>query len=103
MKPYHLLITVATAGVPVRVSADVLLRAFSIHFKPLAANSGAKMYLGIASDFGKATGVNLITDISTAGNFSQTATDASARLHPADYWIDADTSGDKLVVTYWSS
>jgi hypothetical protein len=101
MQPNCALITVPTAGTPVQLPAapggvEALL------IKALASNLGSTVYVGRASNFGKTSGNNLITDLTGAdATFSLTTKEARNRIYLEQYWVDAATSGDKLLVTWW--
>jgi hypothetical protein len=101
MQPHCAVITVPTAGVPVQLPAapggvEALL------IKGLASNLGGTVYVGRASNFNKTTGVNLITDLNGAdATFTLAAKEARNRIYLEQYWVDAATSGDKVLVTWW--
>lgn len=95
-KPVTIVVTVVTAGTPVQVSATNIA-CNTASFVAVNGNSGANCYVGDTSGFNKTTGVGYIskTPYSIASQY------ASNPLNLADYWVDADTSGDKVAVTYW--
>ena len=101
MQPNCALITVAAAGSPVQLPA-VSGGVEALMIKALASNLGGTVYVGRASNFNKTSGTDLIIDLNGVGEvFSITTKDANNRIDPVQYWVDAATSGDKLLVTWW--
>ena len=102
MQPFSLVIPVPSAGTPVQLTADNSIACVSMLIKALPSNSGPSVYVGRAAAFNPSTGANLIVDINGADqSFLIQAPDNTNRIVPAQYWVDAATSGDKLLVTYW--
>ena len=74
----------------------------SLLIKALASNAGPAVYVGRAANFNAGSGAGLIVDINGVNqSFSVQAPDATNRIVPSQYWVDAANSGDKLLVTYW--
>jgi len=102
MLPKCLLIAVPTAGTPVQLTADTSIACVSLLIKALDSNAGAAVYVGRAPNFNATSGVDLIADLNGADqSFLVQASDNANRIVPAQYWVDAANSGDKLLVTYW--
>ena len=102
MQPKCVLITVPAAGTPVQVSADSSIVCVSMLIKSLASNAGPTVYVGRSANFNKTSGADLIVDINGVDqSFLVQASDSTNRIIPSQYWVDAVTSGDKLLVTYW--
>ena len=111
MKIFVEVVTVTTAGTPVVMpvpTGDTSndKRYCQIDVFALGANTGTNAYLGITSTFSKTTGVGLILP-----GVPKTATDnlvarvgsvlAANELVPAQFYVDVDTSADKVVVVYY--
>ena len=102
MLPNCLLLTVPTAGTPVQLTADQSIVCVSLLIKALSSNGGPTVYVGRAANFNAASGADLIADINGADqSFLVQASDNTNRIVPAQYWVDAANSGDKVLVTYW--
>src|SRR5437660_12061669 len=102
MHPYSVVISVPTAGTPVQLTTDKSIVCVSLLIKALASNAGPTVYVGRAANFNAVSGANLIADINGVNqSFVMQASHATNRIVPSDYWIDAATSGDKALVTYW--
>ena len=101
MQPNCALITVPVGGTPVQLPAfpggvEALM------IKGLASNLGNTVYIGRASNFGRTTGNDLVTDLNGVdATFSLTTKEAKNRIYPEQYWVDVTTSGDKVLVTSW--
>jgi hypothetical protein len=102
MLPKCLLLTVPTAGTPVQLTTDQSIVCVSLLIKALPSNAGPTVYVGRAANFNATSGADLIADINGADqSFLVQASDNTNRIVPAQYWVDAVNSGDKLLVTYW--
>src|SRR4051812_15626082 len=102
MQPFSLVIPIPSAGTPVQVTADGSIACVSMLIKALASNAGPSVYVGRAANFNAVSGAGLIVDINGVDqSFLIQAPDNSNRIVPAQYWVDAANSGDKLLVTYW--
>ena len=68
----------------------------------LASNAGPAVYVGRTATFNATSGADLIADLNGVDqSFLVQASDNANRIAPAQYWVDAANSGDKLLVTYW--
>jgi len=102
MQPFSVVIPVPAAGTPVQLTADPSIVCVSLLIKALASNAGPSVYVGRAANFNATTGANLIVDINGVDqSFLIQAPDNTNRIVPAQYWVDAAASGDKVLVTYW--
>ena len=102
MLPKCLLITVPTAGTPVQLTTDPSIVCVSLLIKALPSNAGPSVYVGRAANFNATSGADLIADINGADqSLLVQAPDNTNRIAPSQYWVDAASSGDKLLVTYW--
>src|SRR5438128_8725187 len=102
MQPYSVVISVPTAGTPVQLTTDKSIVCVSLLIKALASNAGPAVYVGRAANFNATTGANLIADLNGVDqSLLVQAPDNTNRIVPAEYWVDAAASGDKLLVTYW--
>lgn len=95
-------ITVTSAGTPVRATATAT-PCFAVIFTPVAGNAGAT-HVGI-STLVKSTGVGVIKTLLKPGatgvsdELRITAPEGNL-LNAADYYVDADTSADAVLVSY---
>ena len=102
MQPFCVVVPVPNAGTPVRLTTDDSIACVSLLIKALASNAGPSVYVGRAANFNAVSGANLIADINGGDqSFLIQASDGANRIIPAQYWLDAAVSGDKLIVTYW--
>ena len=102
MQPISLVVPVPSAGTPVQLTTDKSIACVSLLIKALASNAGSTVYVGRASNFNATSGTDLIVDINGVDqSFLVQASDSTNRIIPSQYWVDAATSGDKLLVTYW--
>lgn len=96
------LVTITTSGTPVRVSAT-RIGAQGFLIQGLSTNTG-KIYVG-SSAMVIATGVGVFAVIpapttGTLPSFSSTIVNAPAGFNLADIYIDADNSGEKVLISY---
>jgi|WetSurMetagenome_2_1015567.scaffolds.fasta_scaffold02468_10 hypothetical protein len=101
-------ITVVTAGVPVRITVD-RLSGQTIIFQQLEANT-AKIWLCDRATASKTTGVGMLAAIpapTLSGGIATslpyaavTIPTAPGALNLADFWIDADVSGEGCLISY---
>ena len=98
-------IVVPVAGTPVRLSADVALRVSRLRFAPVIGEVGPT-FVGVAG-MNKANGTGVIKEFwptgaggGVADEFIIESRDGDL-LRPADYYIDANTAGEGLIVAYW--
>src|SRR3989454_2832719 len=102
MQPFSMVVTVPTAGTPVQLTTDNSIVCVSLLIKALPSNAGPTVYVGRAANFNATSGADLIVDINGVNqSFLVQASDNANRIVPAQYWVDAAGSGDKLLVTYW--
>lgn len=98
-------ISVAAAGTPVQVSTDTTLRVNRIRFAVVIGQTG-RIFLGSAG-MNKTTGVGVIKEFWPTGaggaiaDAWEVADSAGGdTLRPSDFWVDANTSGEGLMVSY---
>ena len=104
-------IAVPTPGTPVRVTTDCKLRVSRIRFAPLIGEVG-RMFLGVAG-MNKSTGAGVIkefwptgagggiADGFEVGGDQRDLVDDRHLLAPSDYYVDANTAGEGLMVCCW--
>lgn len=97
-------IAVPTPGTPVRLSSDTALRVSRIRFAPVIGEVG-RVFLGV-SGMTKANGSGVIKEFWPTGAGGGVADEfvidsPSGELRPSDYYIDANTAGEGLIVSYW--
>lgn len=98
-------VTVTTAGTPVRLTANTL-NCNSVFFSTISGQSGQQMYIGL-SGLVKATLVNVLRvlqkPVATPASLDNWPIICEVGQSPLDLstiFIDADTSGDSLLVSY---
>ncbi len=99
MSPTTILVTVASAGTPQRVSTDTSICATAIYFWAEAGNTNGTQ-IGTSSALNKSTFANMIVELEK-GTGLLISDPVANGLHPADYWVDADSTNNRLIVTYW--
>jgi hypothetical protein len=96
-------IAVATPGTAVQVSADTNLRVARIRFQAKSSETG-KLYVG-TSLLVAATGVGVIAELRPAAgvdlSFEISDSIGGASIYPSQYWIDAQTATEGVIVSYW--
>ena len=97
-------IAVPLPGTPVRISADTTLRVSRLRFAPVIGEVG-RVFLGVAG-MNKTTGAGVIKEFWPTGAGGGVADEfvidaPNGDLRPADYYIDANTAGEGLIVAYW--
>lgn len=95
-------IAVTTAGTPVRVTATAT-PCYGLIVTPVAGNAGAT-HFGV-SGLTKATLVGVIKTFLKPGatgvqDHLQITAPEGNPLNAADFWVDAETNGDALLVSY---
>ena len=95
-------ITVTTAGTPVRVTATPT-PCYGLIVEPDTANAGVS-YFGV-SGLVKATRVGVIRSFvkpaaTGVTDFLQVNAPDGNQLNAADFWVDAETSADAVLVSY---
>lgn len=104
-------ITVTTAGTPVQIFTNdpggnmPKFKVAKIRIEPLPANTG-KIYVGSSTlDKSSMVGVlDILNKWPTTGppdRFLVDSQEDSNVLFPDEYWLDADTSGEGAVVSFW--
>lgn len=97
-------IAVGTPGTPVRLTTNTALRADSILFSPIQANTGRVLIGAVGMDKTALTGV--------IAEFSESATKfqgplllqdqtSQTSMQLSDYYVDADVANEGIIVTYW--
>ena len=98
-------IAVAVAGTPVRLTADLALRVNRLRFAPVIGEVG-RVFLGVAG-MNRASGAGVIKEFWPTGAGGGVADELVIEsrdgdlLRPADYYIDANTGGEGVIVAYW--
>ncbi len=98
-------IAVAVPGTPVRLSADLALRVNRLRLAPVIGEVG-RVFLGVAG-MNRASGAGVIKEFWPTGAGGGVADELVIEsrdgdlLRPADYYIDANTAGEGLIVAYW--
>jgi hypothetical protein len=97
-------IAVPTPGTPVRVTSDASIRAHRIRFAVVIGETG-RVFLGMAG-MNKATGAGVVKEFWPTGAGGGVADElvlesATGELRPADYYVDANTAGEGVIVAYW--
>jgi len=100
-------ISVPTPGTPVQVTTDKTIRANRIRFQNVIGETG-HTFMG-TSGMVKATFVGVIKDFwptgaggGVADAFEISSSDGSDTLYPAQYFVDANTAAEGLIVSYWT-
>ena len=101
-------VTVASAGTLQRITANetdatARLSVHSILIQAWPTNAG-KVYVCDRADAVRSTGVGVLAVLAVPAtniipSASATITFASAAINAAQYWVDADTSGDAVLVS----
>jgi len=97
-------IAVPSPGTPVRVTSDTTIRAHRIRFAVAIGETG-RVFLGVQG-LNKATGVGVVKEFWPTGAGGGVADElvlesAAGDLRPSDYYVDANTAGEGLIVAYW--
>jgi hypothetical protein len=97
-------IAVPTPGTPVRVTSDTSIRAHRIRFAVAIGETG-RVFLGVAG-MNKASGAGVVKEFWPTGAGGGVADElvlesAAGDLRPSDYYVDANTAGEGLIVAYW--
>ena len=97
-------IAVPTPGTPVRVTSDTTIRANRIRFAVAIGETG-RVFLGVQG-MNKATGAGVVKEFWPTGAGGGVADElviesAAGELRPSDYYVDANTAGEGLIVAYW--
>ena len=97
-------IAVPTPGTPVRVTSDTTIRAHRIRFAVAIGETG-RVFLGVQG-MNKLTGAGVVKEFWPTGAGGDVADElvlesAAGDLRPSDYYVDANTAGEGLIVAYW--
>jgi len=97
-------IAVPSPGTPVRVTSDTTIRAHRIRFAVAIGETG-RVFLGVAG-MNKASGAGVVKEFWPTGAGGGVADElvlesAAGDLRPSDYYVDANTAGEGLIVAYW--
>lgn len=97
-------IAVPTPGTPVRVTSDTTIRAHRIRFAVAIGETG-RVFLGVQG-MNKATGAGVVKEFWPTGAGGGVADElviesAAGELRPSDYYVDANSAGEGLIVAYW--
>lgn len=98
-------IAVPTPGTPARLTSDASLRVARLRFAGVIGEVG-RIFLGVAG-MNKANGAGVIKEFWPTGAGGGVADEFVVEssngdlLRPADYYIDANTAGEGLIVSYW--
>ena len=97
-------VAVPTPGTPVRVTSDTTIRAHRIRFAVAIGETG-RVFLGVQG-MNKATGAGVVKEFWPTGAGGGMADElvlesAAGDLRPSDYFVDANTAGEGLIVAYW--
>ena len=97
-------IAVPTPGTPVRLSSDQTLRVSRMRFAAVIGEVG-RVFVGVAG-MTKANGSGVIKEFWPTGAGGGVADEfvidsPAGELRPSDYYIDANTAGEGLIVAYW--
>ena len=97
-------IAVPAPGTPVRLTADTTLRVSRLRFAPVIGEVG-RVFLGVAG-MNKVTGAGVVKEFWPTGAGGGVSDEfvidsPNGDLRPADYYIDANTAGEGLIIAYW--
>ncbi|MCC6362996.1 MAG: hypothetical protein IT165_05695 [Bryobacterales bacterium] len=97
-------VAVPSPGTPVRVTFDTTIRAHRIRFAVAIGETG-RVFLGVQG-MNKATGAGVVKEFWPTGAGGGVADElvlesAAGDLRPSDYYVDANTAGEGLIVAYW--
>lgn len=95
---------VPTPGTPVRVTSDTSIRAHRSRFAVAIGETG-RVFLGVAG-MNKATSAGVVKEFWPTGAGGGMADElvlesAAGELRPSDYYVDANTAGEGLIIAYW--
>ena len=101
-------VTVASAGTPKRLTTNesdetARMSVHSILIQAWPSNAG-KVYILDRVDGSRTTGVGVLATLAVPAtniipSASATVTFAAAAINAAQYWVDADTNGDAVLVS----
>ena len=97
-------IAVPSPGTPVRVTSDTTIRAHRIRLAVAIGDTG-RVFLGVQG-MNKATGAGVVKEFWPTGAGGGVSDEfviesAAGELRPSDYYVDANSAGEGLIVAYW--
>ena len=86
------------------MTSDTSIRAHRIRFAVAIGETG-RVFLGVAG-MNKASGTGVVKEFWPTGAGGGVADElvlesAAGELRPSDYYVDANTAGEGLIVAYW--
>jgi hypothetical protein len=93
-------VNVATPGTPVPLATDPAITASKLFVQAVPGLTG-KTYLG-ARTMSKATLAGVTCVLSADDTFFLESQDGADSIRLKDYALDADVTGEGLLVTYWT-
>jgi hypothetical protein len=87
------------------VTSDTSIRAHRIRFAVVVGETG-RVFLGVQG-MNKATGAGVVKEFWPTGAGGGVADELvleseAGELRPSDYYVDANTAGEGLMVAYWT-
>jgi len=97
-------VAVPSPGTPARVTSETAIRAHRIRFAVAIGETG-RVFLGVQG-MNKASGAGVVKEFWPTGAGGGVADElvlesAAGDLRPSDYYVDANTAGEGLIVAYW--
>ncbi|GAC1403883.1 MAG: hypothetical protein NVSMB64_06310 [Candidatus Velthaea sp.] len=103
MTPNANKIVVAASGTPVQVTAAILATPSNLIVFQAYPGTTGNVWIGVAG-MTKATGAGVLAALSaTSPPLVIQPQDGTNQLQPSDYWVDADTSGNSVLASYWAN
>ena len=98
-------IAVPTPGTPMPITTDTNLRAAKLRFAVVIGETG-RVFLGVEG-MNKATGACVVKEFWPTGAGGGVADELvleseAGELRPSDYYVDANTAGEGLMIAYWT-
>lgn len=86
------------------MTSDTSIRAHRIRFAVAIGETG-RVFLGVAG-MNKASGAGVVKEFWPTGAGGGVADElalesAAGELRPSDYYVDANTAGEGLIIAYW--
>ncbi|MBI4890496.1 MAG: hypothetical protein HY821_07705 [Acidobacteria bacterium] len=86
------------------MTSDTTIRAHQIRFAVAIGETG-RVFLGVAG-MNKASGAGVVKEFWPTGAGGGVADElvlesAAGELRPSDYYVDANTAGEGLIIAYW--
>jgi len=101
MTVHSVLLTVATPGTPVQLPVADACGLQVVAWKGNAPEADG--YLGLAAGMNITTGAGVIQPLVPRASWAISVAESANRIHIGEYAVDADTAGDKFLVTYWEN